>query len=73
MERLARSMTCLANKNERFLHENDIRGGAAMNRTVTSLLAVGLGIAAYQLAQRNNALNMRTMKKMGRRMMKPFM
>jgi hypothetical protein len=35
-----------------------------MNRTVTSLLAIGLGVAAYRYAQRNN----RTMRKMGRRL-----
>ncbi|GMB07523.1 uncharacterized protein DUF3918 [Thermolongibacillus altinsuensis] len=44
-----------------------------MNRTVTSLIAVGLGIAAYQLAQRNGGFNMRTMRKMGRQLMRPFM
>jgi hypothetical protein len=39
-----------------------------MNRTVTSLLAIGLGIAAYQYAQRNNFMNGRAMRKMGRRL-----
>ncbi|MBA2873598.1 YrzQ family protein [Thermaerobacillus caldiproteolyticus] len=41
-----------------------------MNRTTTSLLAVGLGVAAYRLAQRNNWINNRTMKKMRRRLTK---
>jgi hypothetical protein len=44
-----------------------------MNRTITSLLAVGLGIAAYQMIQRNNAFNMRNVRRMGQRVMKPFM
>ncbi|MBA2869782.1 hypothetical protein HNQ85_000040 [Anoxybacillus calidus] len=38
-----------------------------MNRTVTSLVAIGLGVAAYQYAQRNN-FNGRTIRKMGRRL-----
>ncbi|RAK17330.1 uncharacterized protein DUF3918 [Anoxybacillus vitaminiphilus] len=41
-----------------------------MNRTVTSLLALGLGVAAYQYAQRNNFMNGRKMRKMGRRLTK---
>ncbi|ARP43585.1 MULTISPECIES: YrzQ family protein [Geobacillus] len=40
-----------------------------MNRTMTSLLAIGVGVAAYQLAQRNNLMNGRTMRKMRRRLM----
>jgi hypothetical protein len=39
-----------------------------MNRTMTSLLALGLGIAAYQTAQRNGWTNNRTMKRMRRRL-----
>jgi hypothetical protein len=39
-----------------------------MNRTMTSLLALGLGIAAYQAAQRNGWMNNRTMKRMRRRL-----
>ncbi|BDG36895.1 YrzQ family protein [Saccharococcus caldoxylosilyticus] len=39
-----------------------------MNRTMTSLLALGLGVAAYRVAQRNNWMNNRTMKKMQRRL-----
>ncbi|SFA38550.1 Protein of unknown function [Parageobacillus thermantarcticus] len=41
-----------------------------MNRAMTSLLALGLGVAAYQLAQRNDWLNNRSMKKMRRRLAK---
>ncbi|MEW5320752.1 YrzQ family protein [Geobacillus thermoleovorans] len=40
-----------------------------MNRMMTSLLAVGLGVAAYQLAQRNDWMNGRTMRRMRRRLM----
>ncbi|HZG60626.1 MAG TPA: YrzQ family protein [Anoxybacillus sp.] len=39
-----------------------------MNRTLTSLLAIGLGVAAYQYAQRNNFMNGRTIRRMGRRL-----
>ncbi|BDG46365.1 MULTISPECIES: YrzQ family protein [Parageobacillus] len=41
-----------------------------MNRAMTSLLALGLGVAAYQLAQRNGWVNNRSMKKMRRRLAK---
>jgi hypothetical protein len=39
-----------------------------MNRTMTSLLALGLGVAAYQLAQRNDWMNNRAIKRMRRRL-----
>jgi Protein of unknown function (DUF3918) len=41
-----------------------------MNRTMTSLLTLGLGVAAYQFAQRNGLTNNRAMKKMRRRVAK---
>jgi len=41
-----------------------------MNRTMTSLLAIGVGVAAYQLAQRNNLMNGRTMRKMRQEIIK---
>ncbi|OQM44840.1 hypothetical protein B6A27_12375 [Anoxybacillus sp. UARK-01] len=44
-----------------------------MNRTMKSLAAIGLGVAAYQLVQRNGGMNMRKMKKMGKQMMRSFM
>ena len=41
-----------------------------MNRTVTSLLAIGLGAAAYQLAQRSDLINKRDIRKIGKRIVK---
>ncbi|AEH47076.1 YrzQ family protein [Parageobacillus thermoglucosidasius] len=41
-----------------------------MNRAMTSLFALGLGVAAYQLAQRNDWLNNRSIKKMRHRLAK---
>lgn len=41
-----------------------------MNRAMTSLLALGLGVAAYQLAQRNDWLNKSFHEKMRRRLAK---
>ncbi|MBE2939108.1 YrzQ family protein [Anoxybacillus flavithermus] len=44
-----------------------------MNRTIASLIAIGAGVAAYQLAQRNGGMNMRNVRKVGRQMLRPFM
>ncbi|WP_183250294.1 YrzQ family protein [Anoxybacillus tengchongensis] len=44
-----------------------------MNRTIASLIAIGAGVAAYQLAQRNGGVNMRNMRKVGKQMLRPFM
>ncbi|WP_198020501.1 YrzQ family protein [Anoxybacteroides tepidamans] len=44
-----------------------------MNRTMKSLAAIGLGIAAYQLAQRNGGMNMRKIKKWGKQLTRSFM
>lgn len=41
-----------------------------MNRTMTSLVAIGLGVAAYQMARRNGGMNMRNIRKMGRQLMR---
>ncbi|WP_078545448.1 YrzQ family protein [Litchfieldia alkalitelluris] len=41
-----------------------------MNKTFTSLVALGLGAAAYSMAQRNNLMNGRKMKKMRKRIVK---
>ena len=41
-----------------------------MNKTMTSLIAVGVGAAAYSMAQRNNMISPRTMKKMRKRLAK---
>ncbi|HHY72906.1 MAG TPA: DUF3918 family protein [Bacillus bacterium] len=39
-----------------------------MNKTMTSLLALGIGAAAYSMSRgNNNFINSRTMKKMRRR------
>ncbi|MDF0726822.1 DUF3918 family protein [Cytobacillus sp. S13-E01] len=44
-----------------------------MNKTMTSIIALGLGAAAYSMAQRNNMGNMmnnKTMKQMRKRLSK---
>jgi hypothetical protein len=38
-----------------------------MNKTMTSLLALGIGAAAYSMSKGNMDLNSRTMKKMRKR------
>ncbi|TXC90043.1 DUF3918 domain-containing protein [Metabacillus litoralis] len=43
-----------------------------MKRTVTSLMSLGLGAAAYHFARNSNMTNNRSMKKMKKRMMKIF-
>lgn len=70
MERLARLTICLANKNE-LCFRNERR--MTMNRTIASLIAIGAGVAAYQLAQRNGGMNMRNVRKVGKKMLRPFM
>jgi hypothetical protein len=35
-----------------------------MNKTMTSMIAFGVGIAAYNIAQRNNMMSARQMKRM---------
>ncbi|WP_017755907.1 YrzQ family protein [Calidifontibacillus oryziterrae] len=41
-----------------------------MNRTMTSLLALGIGAAAYSMTRGNNMINGRTMRKMRKRITK---
>ncbi|MFD2805242.1 YrzQ family protein [Litchfieldia salsa] len=41
-----------------------------MNKMFTSLVTIGLGAAAYNMAQRNNLMNGRKMKKMRKRISK---
>jgi len=41
-----------------------------MNRTMTSLLALGVGAVAYNMAQRNNIMSGRKMKQMRKRLAK---
>ncbi|MGM7721018.1 YrzQ family protein [uncultured Metabacillus sp.] len=43
-----------------------------MNRTVTSLVSLGLGAAAYYVARNTNMTSNRTMRKMRKRVMKMF-
>ncbi|MDQ0224769.1 YrzQ family protein [Metabacillus niabensis] len=43
-----------------------------MNRTITSLVSVGLGAAAYYFARNSNLTSNRSMKKMRNRVMKMF-
>ncbi|MGM0874368.1 MAG: YrzQ family protein [Bacillota bacterium] len=43
-----------------------------MNRTVTSLVSLGIGAAAYQLARNTNMISNRSMKKMRKRVMRMF-
>lgn len=38
-----------------------------MNKMTTSMIAFGVGMAAYNLAQRNNMMSTRNMKKMQRK------
>lgn len=38
-----------------------------MNKMTTSMIAFGVGMAAYNLAQRNNMMSMSNMKKMQRK------
>ncbi|NSL50192.1 YrzQ family protein [Calidifontibacillus erzurumensis] len=38
-----------------------------MNKTMTSLLALGIGAAAYRIGKNNNLLSARTVRKMRRR------
>lgn len=38
-----------------------------MNKMVTSMIAFGAGIAAYNVAQRNNLMSERQMKRMQRK------
>ncbi len=39
-----------------------------MNRMLTSVIALGAGMAAYNLASNNNLMSGRKMKKLGRKM-----
>ncbi|MBU7593684.1 YrzQ family protein [Metabacillus halosaccharovorans] len=43
-----------------------------MNRTLTSLVSLGLGAVAYHYARNTNMTNNRSMKKMRKRVMKMF-
>ena len=43
-----------------------------MNKMVTSVLAVGAGMAAYGYARKNNMITNRQMKKIGKRINKMF-
>jgi len=43
-----------------------------MNKMLTSVVAVGAGMAAYSYAQRNNLMSRRNMKKMQKRITKLF-
>ncbi|WP_090637723.1 DUF3918 family protein [Neobacillus massiliamazoniensis] len=43
-----------------------------MNRVMTSMIAIGAGIAAYNLAQRTNMITGRNMRRVQRRMMRAF-
>ncbi|PAE38534.1 YrzQ family protein [Bacillus sp. 7884-1] len=38
-----------------------------MNKVMTSVVALGVGMAAYNLAQRNNMMSGRQMKRMSRK------
>ncbi|MCA1031858.1 YrzQ family protein [Bacillus timonensis] len=41
-----------------------------MNKTMTSIVAMGLGAAAYSMAQRNKLMSNRTMKQLRKRVTK---
>ncbi|WAT20068.1 YrzQ family protein [Bacillus halotolerans] len=43
-----------------------------MNRTMTSILALGAGALVYRMATQSDMLNNRSMKRMRKRMMKMF-
>lgn len=43
-----------------------------MNRMVTSAIAIGAGVVAYNYARRNNMMSARGMKKMQRRISRMF-
>ncbi|PMC39724.1 DUF3918 domain-containing protein [Bacillus sp. UMB0899] len=43
-----------------------------MNRTLTSLVSLGLGAVAYRYARNTNMMNNRSMKKMRKRITKMF-
>ncbi|PGT81907.1 YrzQ family protein [Bacillus sp. AFS040349] len=43
-----------------------------MNRTLTSLITMGVGAAAYHFSRNTNMMNNRSMKKMRKRVMKMF-
>jgi hypothetical protein len=43
-----------------------------MNKMVTSVLAVGAGMMAYNYARRNNMISNRQMKRIGKRISKAF-
>ncbi|MFE8703274.1 YrzQ family protein [Cytobacillus sp. FJAT-54145] len=43
-----------------------------MNKMLTSVIAFGAGVAAYNIAQRNNMISGRQMRKMQKRIMKLF-
>ncbi|MDF2904564.1 MAG: hypothetical protein K0S25_2202 [Bacillus sp. (in: firmicutes)] len=43
-----------------------------MNRVVSSALAIGAGMAAYNLMKNNNMMSTRQMKKIGKRISKAF-
>lgn len=43
-----------------------------MNRMITSVLAFGAGMAALTMAQRNNMMKPRQMRKLGKRITKMF-
>lgn len=43
-----------------------------MNRTVTSLVSMGVGAAAYYFARNNNMTNNRSVRKIRKRVMKMF-
>ncbi len=38
-----------------------------MNKVMTSVIALGVGMAAYNIAQRNNMMSARTMRRMQRK------
>lgn len=43
-----------------------------MNKTMTSLIALGIGTMAYNMSKGKNIVSPRTMKKMRKRVMKTF-
>jgi hypothetical protein len=53
-------MTCLRKKSVVTLYDEVKR----MNKMMTSIIAFGAGMAAYNMAQRNNMMSARSMKRM---------
>ncbi len=50
-----------------FVRSNQIEEVKRMNRMMTSAIAFGAGIAAYNMMQRNNMISERRVKRMARK------